>query len=243
MVLAESALELVPSELWGHAEIRQDARRKGVQPGEILLDRSYHHRAMLRLRDGERRGRPDIVHFALLCALETPLGMVNQLRVHVHTFTDLVLEVAPETRLPRNYLRFKGLVEKALKEGRAPVDDKSAPLLTVKKQGFAELLSLIGPSKVVGLSRLGEPKPLSEIALDLTSEDNAVVVVGAFPRGHFGQETSSLLHKVYTIDPAPLETWIVTARVVYAVERVMGLETRRISELQRARLSERTVNV
>ncbi|MEM3045609.1 MAG: 16S rRNA methyltransferase [Candidatus Bathyarchaeia archaeon] len=239
LVLAESALELIPPELWSHPEVRRDAARRRLSPGSMLLDRSYHHRAMLRLPNAERRGRPDIVHFALLSALGTPLSMVGELRVHVHTLGNLVVEVSPSTRLPRNYLRFKGLFEQALKEGRAPPGGASLPLLTVREQRIDELLAELSPSKAIGLSRLGEPMPLSEVAGHLASSGNTAAIVGGFPRGHFTDETKRMLNEVYAIDPAPLEAWVVTARLVYAVERAMGLEEKRIKELREARSTPR----
>jgi len=242
LILAESAIELIPAELTSHPEVRRDARRRGLSPSDMLLDRSYHHRAMLRLNNAERRGRPDIVHFALVSALETPLGMVDQLRVHVHTFGNLVMQVAPWTRLPRNYIRFKGLLEQALREGRAPPGDRPNPLLTVRKQRIDELVAELGTSKVLGLSRLGEPMPLKEVAGRLASSENAAVVVGGFPRGHFTEETRTLLSEVYAIDPSPLEAWVVTARVVYAVERALGLEERRVMELREARRTDRVAD-
>jgi len=235
LILAESALELVPTELWSHPEVRGDARRRGLSPGDMLLDRSYHHRAMLRLLNGERRGRPDIVHFSLLSALETPLSMVGELRAYVHTFNDRVVRVAPGTRLPRNYLRFKGLFEQALKVGRAPPNAGSEPLLTVRQQRIAELLAELSPSRLVGLSRLGEPMPLSEVAGRLASSENAATVIGGFPKGQFTDETRKLLGEVYAIDPASLEAWVVTARLIYAVELALGVEERRIRELREAR--------
>jgi rRNA small subunit pseudouridine methyltransferase Nep1 len=66
LVLAESALELVPSELRRHPAVLADAKRRRKKPGEILLDRSRHHPAMRDLPDASRRGRPDIVHQVLL---------------------------------------------------------------------------------------------------------------------------------------------------------------------------------
>ncbi|MCP8317603.1 MAG: 16S rRNA methyltransferase, partial [archaeon] len=59
LILAESALELIPHELWKHPSVVKHASSKGKKVSEILLDRSYHHSAMLRLKDSEKRGRPD----------------------------------------------------------------------------------------------------------------------------------------------------------------------------------------
>ena len=47
LVIAETALELVPNELTGHTAVRNRALRLEKKSNEILLDRSYHHSAMI----------------------------------------------------------------------------------------------------------------------------------------------------------------------------------------------------
>ncbi|MEM4418885.1 MAG: 16S rRNA methyltransferase, partial [Candidatus Nitrosocaldus sp.] len=61
LIIAEASLELVPDEIAWHSAVKKHAKRQGREPKEILLDRSYHHTAMLNLKDAYRRGRPDIV--------------------------------------------------------------------------------------------------------------------------------------------------------------------------------------
>ena len=61
LVLTESAIELVPSDLWKHPAVMKRSRLIGKNPGQMLLDRSYHHGAMLQIKDGRKRGRPDMV--------------------------------------------------------------------------------------------------------------------------------------------------------------------------------------
>ncbi|MDQ3726759.1 MAG: ribosome biogenesis protein, partial [Thermoproteota archaeon] len=68
-----------------HAAVKNHSRRLQLKSSEIILDRSYHHAAMKRLPYSWKRGRPDIVHFALMEALSTPLFMNMMLRVYVHT--------------------------------------------------------------------------------------------------------------------------------------------------------------
>ena len=116
-ILAESALETVPQELWKHPAIENYSEKKGKSPRLIVLDRSYHHAAMEGMKDGEKRGRPDIVHFSLLEALGSPLNREGLLKVYVHTFDDHVISVDPQTRLPKNYNRFIGLMEQLFDGG------------------------------------------------------------------------------------------------------------------------------
>ncbi|MCJ7634937.1 16S rRNA methyltransferase, partial [Candidatus Bathyarchaeota archaeon] len=104
-------MELVPKNLWGHPSVSKRARLLRKNASNMLLDRSYHHAAMLSIEDNKKRGRPDIIHFCLLNALGTPLSWEGQLQTIVHTREDKVISVQPETRLPRNYDRFVGLIE------------------------------------------------------------------------------------------------------------------------------------
>ena len=221
LVLAESALETVPEALWGHPEVRRDARGRGLSPSEILLDRSYHHRAMKRLKDAHKRGRPDIVHFSLLNALETPLCEKGLLRVYVHTIQDLILEFDPSVRLPRNYMRFKGLMEQLFKIGKVPPKGKA--LVILRKGSLADLKNELKPDVVIGFSSGGSLKPLHTVISDLSHLENVMVVVGCFPHGEFKEENMKLFDFCYSIYPKSLNAWVVVARLIYEVEKSIGL--------------------
>ncbi|MEM4586704.1 MAG: 16S rRNA methyltransferase, partial [Desulfurococcaceae archaeon] len=111
IALVESALETVPKEIIDHPAVVKNARRRGKKPWEVLLDVSLHYHAMKNLKDWFKRGRPDIVHVTLLEALESPLNRSGLLEIYIHTYGDYVLFIDPETRIPRNYNRFVGLIE------------------------------------------------------------------------------------------------------------------------------------
>ena len=102
LVIAESSLELVPSEIASHTACRNAARRLNKKPAGMILDGSIHHSAMRKLPDRERRGRPNIVHFCLLEALGSPLNLEGRLDTWVHTIDDRALHFDPEVKLPRN---------------------------------------------------------------------------------------------------------------------------------------------
>jgi rRNA small subunit pseudouridine methyltransferase Nep1 len=120
LVIAEAELELVPKAILDHPAVVNHARRRGKRPDEILLDSTYHHAAIKKLPDGERRGRPDIVHICLLNALESIASKEGKLRVYVHTRNDEVIYIRPETRIPRNYNRFVGLMESLFRDRVVP---------------------------------------------------------------------------------------------------------------------------
>ncbi len=220
MTLIESSIELVPREIWGHPAVLKNARRRGKKPGEILLDKSIHYHAMKKLRDREKRGRPDIVHISLLNALESPLNREGKLRLYIHTIGGYIIFIRPDTRIPRNYNRFVGLIEQLLKIGRVP-PDATNPLLLVKDLGFEELLHNLG-RKLILLSETGElvsPDYIAEEAL----EGNYIVGIGGFPHGDFSKRFYEIAEEVYSIYRETLDAWIVVSRIIEAAERKLGI--------------------
>ena len=219
-VLAESALELVPKEIRKSAAVASDARRRGVDASQILLDRSFHHSAMQKLEDSEKRGRPDLVHGTLLSVTGTPLYLAGRVKVFVHTRPDLVLDISPKTRIPKSYFRFRGLMEKALSGGEGG-------LVRVRRSGLRELVQkTISPDVVFGLSVQGRRMELEELAGRLMAADAPCVLVGGFPHGHFTPETLSLVDELVRIHEMPLEAHVVTSRVLYEFEKAVAAVNR-----------------
>ena len=214
-VLAESALELVPREIRSHPALVSDARRRQKDALEILLDRSFHHSAMLKLKDSEKRGRPDLVHVTLLSVTGTPLYLDGRMRVFVHTHDDVVLEIEEKTRIPKNYLRFRGLMEEAL------VERPKQGLVRAHSMNIKELIGKASPDSVFGLSVQGKMTSLEELAKAISAANNPYLVVGGFPRGHFSPATLSVVDQLVRIDARPLEAQVVASRVVYEVEKAM----------------------
>jgi rRNA small subunit pseudouridine methyltransferase Nep1 len=227
IVLAESALEAIPRQLWQQLQIKKYAEKKRKSPQFLILDRSYHHVAMKELADNERRGRPDIVHFSLLEALGSPLNREGLLQVYVHTVGDNALFVNPETRLPRNYNRFVGLIEQLFEHKQIP--PKGTPLLTLSENtSLSRLLEKIRPDYVIAFSRKGTPKTLESAIAKLAETKNPIAIVGGFPHGTFSQEVIKLANEIVAIDRETLETWTVTSRVIYEYERLIGLPAKRL---------------
>lgn len=216
-VLAESALELVPKEIGSSPAVVSDSKRRQAKASEILLDRSFHHTAMARLKDSEKRGRPDLVHVALLNVTGTPLYLDGGLRIFVHTYPDVVIEIAEKTRIPKNYFRFRGLMEAALAERPSTGLVKAYPMT------FLDLIrKKVQADKVFGLSVQGRQMAMSELAAKVVAAKNPCVVVGGFPHGHFSRDILASLDELVRIDPRPLEAHVVASRVVYEIEKAEG---------------------
>ncbi len=213
LVISEAALELIPESLWKDPSVRSDVKRRGQEPGSILLDRSIHHSAMLKLKDGYRRGRPDLVHLTLLSATSTPLHQAGEARVYIHTADDVVLQFGEGARPPKSYARFRNLMEKML------VERPESGLVSVRESTLPQLLKSVGAEHAVGLSVQGAPVRLENLAEDLVKLKDPAVVVGGFPRGHFLPGDLRAFDALARIHEKPLDAHVVAARVIYEVEK------------------------
>jgi rRNA small subunit pseudouridine methyltransferase Nep1 len=216
-VIAEAALECVPEEIASHPAVSNRARKLCHKPEETLLDRSYHHAAMKRLPDSWKRGRPDIVHFALMEALSTPLFIQGHLDVYVHTFGDRIISVAAGLRIPKSYFRFEGLMQDMFRDGVVK-SDEGAILMEMKKGTLADLVRDVKPDKVVGLSSAGVQSSAEQV-VSKNDVDNCMFVIGGFPKGHFGDDTKALFNCTYSIEGMGLEAHVVIARMLYECEK------------------------
>lgn len=227
LVMAETALELVPRELYRHTSVRNHAQRLGKKASEILLDRSFHHSAMTtgQLRMAWKRGRPDIVHFGLQEALSTPLYLDGLLDVYIHTIGNKVIKVGPDLRIPKSYFRFEGVIMK-LFEDKTIRDKGNKTLLELHDNiSFENLINnMIGSKNVVGLTSIGAQSTADQIVFRNCSKNNkarCTFVIGGFPKGHFSECTSKLFHHSYSIGRYALESHVVIARIIYECEKIM----------------------
>ncbi len=230
LVLVESALQLVPDSIQAHPQVKRYAAKREKGPGEVLLDRTFHHSAMISLaRAGyqiEKMGRPDIVHNTLLQILETPLNWEGLLQVFIHTQDDYVISINPKIRLPKNYIRFVGLIEQLFEQRRVPSDGET--LLEMKKSTLPQLIKKVIPDRVVGFSILGKPELLRVVTDSVCKFKRPMVFIGAFPKGHFTEQTQRLADEMYRIDREGLDSWIVAGRFVYDCEACLSVVNNRI---------------
>jgi len=226
IILAESALELIPKELHNNPIIVRSARKRNKRPSEMLLDISLHYKAMKSLPLWYKRGRPDIIHISLLNILSSPLNYEGMVNVYIHTFNNIVIFIDPKTRIPKNYNRFVGLIEQLLTIGRVP-PDSDKPLMWIKSSSISDLVKDVGCSDVILMHEEGEflsPYKLGKlIASKILSNENICIVVGGFQRGDFSEETMRIATKRISIYRKSLPTWIVVDRVIGGVEEVLGI--------------------
>lgn len=217
LILSESSLELVPSELKHHPSVVSHARKLGKLPSEILLDNSWHFAAMKGIKNEIKRGRPDLVHFSILEATTIPLYLQNKLKFFVHTVDDKVIHFGQNVHVPKSYHRFEGLIEKLYQEKKITTDNDV--LLELKEQTFSELLEQINPSKVIGFSTKGTSKSYEKIAAEITND--TCIVLGGFQKGHFSDSVENKINDLYSIGDESFEGHVVIARILYEYEKTI----------------------
>lgn len=227
LILAESALETIPKKLLKHPVIKRYSEKREKPPEFLLLDRSYHHTVMKSVKRNEKRGRPDIVHLALLEALASPLNKEQLLQVYVHTINDYMITVDPQVRLPKNYNRFIGLMEQLFEFRKIP--PTGPPLLTLTREALPHLFKKIKPTFILAFTRKGSLRTLEDAVAKISDEEKPMVMIGGFPHGHFSTTNLKLVDEAVSIDVEMLEAWTVTSRVIYEYERAISLPKKRLS--------------
>ena len=217
LVIAESALELIPNTIQNHPSVLSHANKLEKNPEDILLDNSWHFAAMKGMENEFKRGRPDLVHLCLLEACSTPLYIENKIRIFLHTIDDKVIFIGENVRIPKSYHRFAGLIEKLFKEKTVKSDEKK--LLELKEMNFSELIDHIKPAKIIGFSTQGDNESYQSAASKL--DDNSCIVIGGFQKGHFSESIRKKIDHLFSVDKKSLDAHVVVGRILYEYEKTI----------------------
>lgn len=213
LILAESELERVPKEVLSEKQVQSYSKHVGKPADKLLLDSSLFYRAVKTLPQGDRRGRPDLIHTALTIALDSPAARKGKLEVFVHTRNDQVIRIKTETRPPRNYNRFIGLMEQLFETKRVPPEGE--PLMEMKEQTLQQLIGELQPKEVVLFDAKGEKVGHSQLK---AIPHGAAVLIGGFPHGEFKESTKKLATKTYSISEQELLAATAVAYLIAAIE-------------------------
>ena len=175
---------------------------------------------MKRLPDSLKRGRPDIAHFALMEALSTPLFMNMMLKVYVHTINDKIIAIADNLRIPKSYFRFERLMVSLFRDNVIKSNEGTI-LMELSDGTFADLIDMIKPNMVIGLSTVGVQSKVQKVAESARTVDHSSLVIGGFAKGHFSENVTKSLGPTYSISNLALETHVVIARILYECEKLL----------------------
>ena len=175
---------------------------------------------MKRLPNSWKRGRPDILHFALMEALSTPLFRNMMLRVYVHTINDKIITIADNLRIPKSYFRFERLMVSLFRDNLIK-SNEGIILMELSDGTFSDLVDIIKPDMIIGLSTVGVQSNAQKVAENAKSSDHCSLVVGGFARGHFSENVTTSLGPTYSISNMALEAHVVIARILYEYEKLL----------------------
>jgi rRNA small subunit pseudouridine methyltransferase Nep1 len=218
IILEEASLELVPERFRRHDSCKLVERKFGIPPESQILDDNYHHQLVARLSNSQKRGRPDIVHFALLDITSTPAFAEDLVEIYIHTVNNTTIKILGGVRLPRTYERFYGVMAKILS---GKLGEKEKELFELNnEEAIDQLVSSINADRVVCLSTEGTPKDLLLLLkeLDSNKEGKVIWIIGGFPRGHFGDDVKLLATDIISISKRSLAAHVVSARLCFAIE-------------------------
>ncbi|KAJ1122365.1 hypothetical protein NDU88_000855 [Pleurodeles waltl] len=172
------------------------------------------HKSML-IKNGRDPGqvRPDIAHQSLLMLMDSPLNRAGLLQVYIHTQRNVLIEVNPQTRIPRTFDRFCGLMVQLLHKLSVRAADGPQKLLKVIKNPVSDHFP-------VGCLKIGTSFSSQQVVniRDLVPEAEPVVfVVGAFAHGAVNV---AYTEKTVSISNYPLSAALTCAKLCTAFEEV-----------------------
>jgi rRNA pseudouridine-1189 N-methylase Emg1 (Nep1/Mra1 family) len=98
----------------------------------------------------------------------------------------------------------------------------------MEDRSLKQCVEKLAPTRVIGFTRIGKPELLRNVANSTAREANPMIFIGAFPRGHFSEDTRRLIDEAYCVDKHSLDTWVVAGRFVYDFEWSIGLAEKRL---------------
>ena len=223
IILVESALECIPASSIERKKTKKMRQKRKKPLEKTLLDVSIHNHLMQNLVDKNKRGRPDIVHHSLLLALGSRLNKEGYLQIYVHTRNNEIIAFNPEVRVPRNYNRFKGLMEQLFDVGTIP-PESDQPLIELKPQPLPDFISSLNPDIVVLFTEKGARLPQKDLQKHFLGKKKIVFLVGGFPHGEISQEIFELSKLYVSLYDDPLDTLVIVSYIIQISEQTIKLD-------------------
>ena len=217
IILAESSLELIPPELSHHQSVLAYSKKFRKIISNTLLDNSWHFGAMKGLKNEIKRGRPDIVHLTLLSICTSPAFYENKIKLFVHTVNNEIISINNNTRLPKSYHRFQGLMEKLFLTKK--IESETEILMEMENSSLLKLISKIKPDEVIALTTEGQKTTFEKLVHQ--TKENSCILIGGFQKGHFNEENQKIIERAFSIHDSSLEAHLVASRLVYEYEKTI----------------------
>ncbi|KAF7997277.1 hypothetical protein HCN44_005554 [Aphidius gifuensis] len=160
--------------------------------------------------------RPDIVHQELLMLLDSPLNRAGLLQVYVSTEKNVLIEVNPQTRIPRTFKRFAGLMVQLLHKYSVRSSEGNMRLLKIIKNPVTDHLP-------TGCRKIGMSFSATNVkhTKDIVPADEPIaIVVGAMAHG---QIKADYLEETLSISNYPLSGALTCTKLCSGFEEAWGI--------------------
>lgn len=224
LIFVETELEVIPASILHHPQVKTYAEKRGKPASHLILDATYHHHAMKKLSDWNRRGRPDIIHRCLLLALDSWANHQGLLQIYIHTRNDEIIYVDPLVRLPKHYHRFLGLFEQLFEQ--KTISSESKTFLSLEKQPLDSFLETL-PTPSFLLSEQGKPSRLIDF-FHTKIPHHCVIGIGAFPHGEF-LKAHRYFDKCLSVGSYPYSALTITAKTLFSFEESYEQKNRKVN--------------
>ena len=222
-ILADAHLEPIPKKLWRHPSVKKWSKIRGKHPSNMVLDQTLFYSAIKNDPKLRNHGRVDILHRALLTILDSELCKSRKVHsIIIHTINNETYIVDPQTRLPRHYFRFLGLMEKLLAEGI--IISADGKILIKREQNIKTAIRHEKIEYIIGLSRRGNKVNLMTYIKEKTATYNTLAfVVGAFPTGYFTKQIQEILDDLISIGEKTYTTSYTLCKIITTCEQILNL--------------------
>mmetsp|Transcript_4866 Transcript_4866/g.7199 ORF Transcript_4866/g.7199 Transcript_4866/m.7199 type:complete len:180 (+) Transcript_4866:270-809(+) len=170
--------------------------------------------------------RPDIVHQCLLNLLDSPLNKAGLLEIFIHTHKNMLIRVHPQTRIPRTYSRFAGLMVQLLRKLHIKTaGEESYTLLKVIANPVTDYLP--SNAKKIALEKTEKaPVKLWEYTagvydtLEACETRPVVYIIGGFAKGSLNVDYKD---EEVSISSYPLSASMTCLKLCSAYEELWGI--------------------
>eukprot|EP01128_Nolandella_sp_AFSM9_P002945 TRINITY_DN1337_c0_g1_i1.p1 TRINITY_DN1337_c0_g1~~TRINITY_DN1337_c0_g1_i1.p1 ORF type:complete len:254 (-),score=58.77 TRINITY_DN1337_c0_g1_i1:285-1016(-) len=186
-----------------------------------LLNCDDHQRIMKRNKRDFSLARPDISHQMLMMLFDSPLNKAGHLQVYLRTNKNVLVEINPQTRIPRTYKRFAGLMVQLLHEMKITAatggEEGKKTLMKVIKNPVTKYFPI--GTRCVGTSSKAELVELDTYVAALPN-DPIVFVLGGISKGKIDTDYTT---EFISFSRYPLSGAVACAKLCNAFEKKWGI--------------------
>jgi rRNA small subunit pseudouridine methyltransferase Nep1 len=210
LAIVDTELEVLPKEKAHSAKLRASSDAL-FGKRDVILDHVLHADIVRGMPEGNRRGRPDILHHALTLAISSIPYRLGYIDVVVHTRNNEAISFGPKARIPQNYFEFLRLLGDLYTDGQ--VDCSECKWTLEPNRDLAQIIAKSRAEVRILMCQDGEVKGLSKL-LKGFDDKNAIIMFGGFAVGDFKSPVKELADISVSLGPELLNINAVTAEIL-----------------------------